>query len=910
MESLSILPTKLYVPFSRTETVIRNHLLSLISDNFRFRTVLVSAPAGFGKTTLVCTWIRQSNIPVAWFSISESDNDPVTFFTYIIAALQTIAPGMGELSLATLQTPQPDFKEVLTSLILDIIKLRKDIVLVLEDYHYIKEKQVHCYVEFLINHKPGFLNLIITSRSDPLLPLHRYRANNQLTEIRAESLCFSDEEAYAFFNKVMGLQLSTKNVTDLNKRTEGWITGLQMAALSLKSHVDIDGFVQSFTGDNRYVMDYLLEEVIALQSDQVKSFLLQTSILERFSRHLCEAVTGIDNCQDIIETLDRENLFLIALDSNKTWYRYHHLFSNLLRKNIGDIQPELLPELHKRASKWFTENDFIPEALKHSISAKDWGNASILVERTFMNRMNRGEDFAIMLDRLKALPEEMICTRPSLCIMYAWMYSLNLQLDEAELYLQLVENEEGDRLDSDLCMQIEVIRAEMARYKGDLGYCIKSSHDTLNRIARNPSESYVQMQNFTASTMSLAWAYLFTGETENAVQWLRESVRISHEIGSITLILLHRKGLAQSYMLQGKLHSAGKMLEEALAIIKDSTGSLRQLPTAAAFVFLEYGNYLRELNMLSEARDYVSRGLELGIARRIDAASLQDGFIYLARINYDQKNHAACLNVIQDAEKILGQYDKISGFGDLRVILKVTLILNALMDDPDTVNVEDIRILEEWTNNQDFTSSPEVNSIRDELRFILWARWYIHKKQYQMALELMDHLFNQANRAGREERIITIRILQAILYEAMGESSKGLQMICRAIDMAEPEGYSRIFVDEGRGVLALLKKLTSHQVQDEKGIPIPVRLNFVKKLILSFEVEKRKEIITDLPDPLSRREQDVLLLLSTGLSNIDIAKKLFISVDTVKSHLKNINVKLNTGNRKQAVQRGRELGLL
>jgi len=783
-------------------------------------------------------------------------------------------------------------------------------VLVLEDYHCVKEKHIHSFLEFLINHKPGHLHLVIASRSDPLLPLHRYRARNQLAEIRAGNLCFSNEEAYAFFNKVMGLDLSSKNVNHLNHRTEGWITGLQMAALSMKSHDNIERYVRSFTGDNRYVMDYLLEEVVAIQAEHVKTFLLQTSILDRFSRYLCETVTGIDNCQDIIEKLDRENLFLIALDNNKTWYRYHHLFADLLRKKLVEIQPDLLPELHKNASKWFAENDFVPEALKHSIIAKDWPNAGILVERTFMDRMNRGEDFAVMLDRLKALPEKMICSRPSLCIMYAWMYSLNLQLEEAELYLQHVENEEGEQLDSDLRMQIEVIRAEMARHRGDLGYCIKSSRDTLDRIAKNPSESYVQMQNFTASTMSLAWAYLFAGETEKAVHSFQGSVRISNEIGSITLILLHQKGLAQALMLQGRLKFAGKVLEEALIKIKESEGSHGHLPTAAAFVYLEYGNYLRELNQLSEAKRYISRGLELGIARRIDGSSLQDGFIYLARINYGINDHAACARAFQDADEHLNLFDDIQHFRDIRDTWKKLLTLISLKDNRDDVGLEEKRSLEDWISKLDLNTMPEVNSLRDELRYLLLTRWYLNKHQHQMALSLLDQLFIQASKNGRKERIITIRILQAIAYEASGEIQKGLQMICNAIDMAEPEGYFRIFLDEGMAVAGVLKILTTSQVLDEKGNPILVRMDFVKKLMRSFEVDQKQVTVTALPDPLSNREQDVLLMLSTGLSNKEIAAKLFISKDTVKSHLKNINIKLNTANRKQAVVRARELGLL
>jgi LuxR family maltose regulon positive regulatory protein len=909
MEPQLILPTKLYIPPSRPEIVIRKNLLNLINDNFRFKTILVAAPAGFGKTTLVCNWIRQLNTPVAWFSIGEGDNDPVIFFSYLISSLQTVDPKIGASALPMLQAPDTDYKVVLTRLIQDIDQRGEELILVLDDYHCIKEKEIHNLIEFLINHKPGRFHLVISSRSDPLLPLHRYRGNNQLTEIRSRDLSFSNDEAYTFFNKVMGLNLSTENVTDLNKRTEGWITGLQMAALSLKSHDDIDGFIQSFAGDNRYVMDYLLEEVIAVQTEEVKSFLLHTSILDRFSRDLCEAVTGIATCQEIIDILDRENLFLVALDNKKVWYRYHHLFAHLLRKKLRETQPDIVPQLHLKASQWFAENDLVYEAIDHSVFAEDWNTASLYVERMFMERMVGGEDFDTMLDKLRALPEEMICSRPSLCVMYGWMHSLVLQLEDAEIYLQLVEEKEGADLDQNLKMQIEVIRAEMARYRGDLRYSINSSLDTLNRIKNNPSGNPLQMQNYTGSTMSLAWSYYLAGEVDMAYEKFRESINISEEIGSITLFLLNLKGLAETCMLQCRLKEAGEIFRDGLRRIKKSTQPFGHLPSAAAYIYLDYGNYLRELNQFEDAGHYLEEGLKLGINRRIDGNTLRDGFIHLARLKHGQNDLEGLLKIFNEADQVLEAYFKIDSFRDPLDICKATLVFLSLQGSKDKVRVKEKNLLQKWIDSQDIKSNPEVYSITEELRYLLWSRWLIYRKKLREALELLDHLLNQANMNGRMERVITIRILQAIAYEASGDSQKSLQSLCQAVNMAQPEGYFRIFVDEGENVSGLLKKLVSAQVLDEEGNTILVPMNYLKKLILSFESDKKQISFTELTDPLSSREQDVLLMLSTGLSNNEIAEKLFISKDTVKSHLKNINVKLNTSNRIQAVERARELGL-
>jgi LuxR family maltose regulon positive regulatory protein len=909
MESQIILPTKLFVPQLRTEMVPRHSLLKQINDHFSFTTILVAAPAGFGKTTLICNWIQQVEIPVAWFSIGEGDNDPVVFLSYVISALRTIDSRIGESAFTMAQSPQPDFEMVLTSLIKNVLQHGEDMVLVLEDYHFIKEKQILKLTDFLIDHKAGNLHLVIISRSDPLLPLHRYRTKNQLTEIRAVDLSFSDEEAYAFFNKVMGIGLSLDHAVNLNHRTEGWITGLQMAALTMKSQADHEGFVRSFTGDNRYVMDYLIEEVIIVQSDRVKSFLLETSILERFTWQLCEAVTGIENCEDIIDLLERENLFLISLDSRKTWYRYHHLFASLLKKRLLDRQPESIPDLHKKASQWFTEHDHLPEAIDHSLKAKDWQNAALLVERTFMDRMNRGEDFAVMLDRLEALPDEMICSRPSLCIMYAWMLSLTLQLDEAEGYLQFVEEKEAGKLGADLQMQIALIRADNARHRGDVRFSIQRLRWALDEIAGNPTDSIAQVQNYTSCIMNLAWSYLIAGEADLAVEQFQRAVALSEEIGSITLVLLHIKGLAQSLRLRGRIASAGDKLEEALVRIKEST-FYGQLTTAAAFVYLEYGNYLREVNNLSEAERYIRSGLDLGIKRRIDGTSLRDGYCNLARVQFARNDAAASKSTFREADRQLSKFYSIQGFSLPLENWKYGLLLASVSQQDRKAGNEDRREMEKWISSQDISVDPDVSTIEEEVGYLLWARWFIYREQPAKALQLLDHLHDHANQKARGERIITILILQALALEASQFRNRALVRLSHAVDLAEPEGYVRIFLDEGDVVARLLKQLRSENITDESGKMVKVPLPYIEKLLLSFEAENVQRPVNGLSEQLSKREREVLLMLAAGLTNQAIGEKLFISKDTVKSHLKNIYVKLNTGNRRQAVERARELGLL
>ncbi len=910
MEPLNLLSTKIFIPNTRPETVSRKRLLDMVNKNFRRNLILVSAPAGFGKTTLICDWIRRHKIQVAWYSLDQGDNDPAIFLSYMVAALQVNHHEIGNSSIRMLQASQPELNQILANLIKDIIQAGKELILVLEDYHLIRNEQIHSGIEFLISNKPMNLHMVIISRSDPSLPIHRYRANDRLTEIRAEHLSFSNEEAYSFFNKVMGLNLSSENVNKLNTRTEGWITGLQMAALSIRSHDNIEGFVQSFTGNNRYVMDYLLEEVISVQPENVKTFLLKTSILERFSGELCEAITGLGNCHEILEILDRENLFIIPLDLNKSWYRYHHLFADLLRKKLGEVLPDLTPTIHRKASKWFAERDYLQAAINHSLAAKDWQSAALLVEQTFHDRMKRGEDFAIMFDRLDALPEEMICSSPSLCIMYAWMHAIMYHLDDAETYLNHAAKLEDANLTDDLQMQMETIRSEIARIRGDLGYAIKSSRDILNHISPGPSASYVQMQNYTASTITLAWAYYLKGEMDQAEKRFRESISIGREAGSITLSLMQMKGLAQTLILQGRLRYAGEILRNALEEIKASTNTFGQLPTAAAYIYIEYGNYLRELNQLGEAYRYVRTGLDLGINRRIDGGSLRDGFIHLARIQFAQNDLEGYRNAFKEASRVLGKFFEIPGFKDPLEIWSVTLAYALLIHPEMDETTEEKNLLNDWISCQKLSGFTDASSIFDEQRLILQARCHLYRAEYQIALSLLDHIIESAHSGNRQERIITAHILQAIVFEASGDSQTAIQSIKQALEMAAEEKYLRIFLDEGEAVSGLLKRLPTIEFRDSNDGTARKLNNYLKKLIHSFEVGKSPASSNDLTDPLSEREMDVLILLSTGLSNHDIAEKLFISKDTVKSHLKNINLKLNTGDRKHAVEKARKLGLL
>jgi len=889
-DPVNILPTRIFVPSIRLDTVPRSRLINVLENEYKEKTITVTAPAGFGKSTLVCDWISRHTITVAWYSITSGDNDKEVFMSYILAAFHSVNKILGQESISLLRSKNTEIDQIITELIKECIRFERDIVLVLEDYHNIQVSEIHKLVEFLIRHKPDNLHVIIVSRTDPPLPLHRYRANNRLSEIRVRDLCFTNDEAYAFFNRLEGLNLSTENVIRVNKRTEGWVTGLQMAALTMKSIDDKNGFIDSFTGNNRYIIDYLLEEVLSGQSDQVKRFLLETSILNRFNKSLCEQVTGLENCKEIIKHLEQENIFIIPLDQHREWYRYHHLFSDLLLKMIHEEEPEVIPLLHKRASQWYDQENSVPEALDHSILAKDWENAARLVEQTFMNRMSQGEDIATMLNRLKALPEELICSRTSLCIMYAWMHSLTLQLDEAEIYLQHVEVKEGDTLDKDLQLQIKLIRAELARRYHHTKDSINSLLEVLHESTKKPAGNPVQMQNITGAMSNLAWAYYELGDMNNAFQKFKDTLVICEEMESFFMILLTQRGLAQTLTLQGNLKSTEEVLTRSLNFINNSTLQNVFSHPASAYIYLEYGSFLREKNQLDEAEEYLRNGLDLGFKGQIDAEILRDGFIDLARTKLSKGNGTGCKRTFQEAESVLRSYFHLDHFKDSLQICKLNLLLS----------LGETSLIREWMQGHDFHDKPIISSIAIELKYLFRVRWLIHEAQFTKALSLLNPLIIQAREHGRKQRVITMLILQSIAFEGAGEIDNALNSLAQSLQMAEPEDYRRIFIDEGPVVLQLLKKTQTGEFQNA----------YVQKLISSFADYHRTDSAPCPPDPLSKREMEVLQLLLLGLSNKEITQKLFISIDTVKTHLKNINLKLNTANRSQAVERARELDLI
>jgi LuxR family maltose regulon positive regulatory protein len=910
--SSSLLQTKLYIPPPRRELVPRPRLIDRLNEGLHRKLILISAPAGFGKTTLLSEWVVSGKRPVAWVSLDKGDNDPARFLAYIVAALQTIVEDIGEGALSVLNSPQtPPLESILTTLINEVTEILKDVILVLDDYHIIEAQPVDKALTFLLDHLPPQMHLVIASRTDPSLPLSRLRASGLMTEIRADDLRFTFDEVATFLNKIMGLNLSTENVAALEARTEGWIAGLQLAALSMQGHdaKRITAFINSFTGSNRYILDYLADEVLQQRPKGTKNFLLQTSILDRLSGSLCNAVTEQKNSQTILEALEAANLFIVPLDDERCWYRYHHLFANLLRSRLEASQPELLPTLHHQASTWYAQNGLMSEAIDHSLAAKDFDQAAQLTEQTFFDRMSHGEDFATMLARLKALPDDIIRARPRLGIMYAWMLAITLQLDAVEPLLQEVERMDGDQLPADLQLQIVEIRAELARHRGEFARAIELSHQVHEAL---PEErSIADMQTLTGAVFNLAWGYLQAGDVVKAQRWFAEALAISQAAGSLHLILLTHRGLAQLHELQGQLHQACETYRQGLQLADEAAQQSGQPVPAIVYVDLGLGDLLRKWNELDEADRRLAQGMEMGRQWQIGGDTLRDGYLFQARLKEAQGDMTGALDMIKQAQGLAQAYQSVPGFGDPIAACRARLMLAQAMATNDTGH---LGAIQHWVDARGLRADGPIDSLNDEVEYLIWARLLIAQNEPDQALQLLTRLLQAAENGGRRGRVIEIWALQALAQQALGDAEQALMIIERALTLAEPEGYIRLFVDEGLPMAKLLRKAA------RRGITP----NYVNRLLTALRAEEHgsertrddqspQPPITAAPlliEPLSERELDVLRLLRTNLSGPEIAVELFVSVNTIKTHIKNIYSKLDAHSRYEAVERAKQLDIL
>ena len=866
--STPILATKLYVPSPRAKIVLRPRLIERLNEGLSAgrKLTLISASAGFGKTTLISEWIANCGRPVAWLSLDEGENDPVRFLVYLIAAVQTIVPKIGDGVLGVLQSPQPPPTEsILTTLINEITTIPDNFIFILDDYHIIDSKPVDNALTFLLEHLPSQMHLVIATREDPHLPLSRLRARGQMTELRAADLRFTPSEAAEFLNQVMGLNLSAEDIASLENRTEGWIASLQLAALSMQGHTsrDTTSFIKSFTGSHHFVLDYLVEEVLGQQSESVQTFLLRTSILERLCGPLCDAVllTPSTSGQETLEYLEHANLFIVPLDNERRWYRYHHLFADVLRKHLMAKQPAQVSALHRRASEWYEHNGSMDNAIHHALAAEDFERAATLIElaEPEMRRSRQGATVR-ELGWLKALPDELVHFRPVLSVAYAFalfgsgeLGGVEPRLRDAERWLDttsdtagmvVVDEEEFRRLPG----MIALLRAAQALARDDMPEAVKNAQRVLDLA---PEDAHLMLGG-AASVLGLAaWA---NGDLESARRMTADGMANVRRAGYISSAIGGAIVLADIQIAQGRLHEAMTIYERALQWATE-LGAPTQRGAADMYVGMSAIN--REHNDLETATQHLLTSQTLG-----ELATLpQNPYRWcaaMARIQEAQGDLDGALKLLDQAEDLY--------YGNFSPNVRPIATRKA------RVWVAQGRLGEAlgWTREQGLSVDNELSYLR-EFDHITLARVLLACYQSNHAdgsisgvVGLLERLLKAAEEGGRKGSVIEILVLQALAYHAQGDLPAALLPLQHALALAEPEGYVRMFLDEGSSMMQLLREASAREIMP----------SYTDKLLAVFEDEKRKsEDKPDLPaaepliDPLSQRELKILQLIAQGLSN-------------------------------------------
>ena len=896
-----LLSTKLHVPRPRAQLVQRSSLVERLQQGIAGPLTLVSAPAGFGKTTLLTQWLAQSGMPVAWLAVEAEDNDPTRFLAYLIAALQTLDPQIGTTALALLHTPQPAPPEAVLARVVNDLMSRdgEDVALVLDDYHLITAEPIQRGMTYLVEHLPPQMHLLLATRTDPPFPLARLRARGQLCEVRAADLRFGAAEANAFLQAVMGLDLPPEAIATLEQRTEGWITGLQLAALSLQGRTDVASFLAAFTGSHRYVLDYLSEEVLARQDASVQQFLLHTCILERLSAPLCDALTEQEGSQTMLEALERANLFVVALDDERSWYRYHHLFAEVLRRHLQQREPTLVPELHRRASDWYEQHELPIEAVQHTLAVPDVERAARLIEPIALSVAFQGQ-ISTVIGWMNALPEALHNAHPLLCVHYAVLLIFTNQFEAAEELLR-----EAERCVQDLpAEQARIIlgwllnvRAGIAGLSGNITYEVSLAHQALGLLPE--AEMIARM----GALMAAARAYELSGDVTPATErevaaaeaFIRTSANPFTAVSSICL-------LARLYVLQGRLRKAAATYEQVVQVVPRP--EVLHTAHTSFYYYFGLGDLLREWNELEAAERHLLQGMALvNETLTVEPFVAVRGYTALARLQQAHGNAPAALATLNG----LGHLAKPRHFPPHLVTQGAAVRAHLELAQGNAAAAL------HWADTSGLSAEDDDLSYPHERAYLVLVRVRIAQARadpasplLQDVLHLLDRLLRDAQIKARMNSVLEILVLRALALDTYGDRTSALSTLERALLLAAPEGYIRLFIDEGAPMLILLR-----EIHARSRVP-----GYVATLLSALGEQN----ISDLPlssarpdllvAPLTERERDVLRLLLEGASNREIAQRLVLSVNTVKKHVYNLCGKLGVQSRAQAIIRAMTLSLL
>jgi LuxR family maltose regulon positive regulatory protein len=914
-----LVDTKLFIPRLRRSMVARPRLGVRLSHAAEARLTLISAPAGFGKTTLLAAWLAAAttdNRAVAWLSLDQGDRQPATFWTYVLTALQAAVPGIGADALPLLQSAQPPIETVLASVLNELAATSHDVVLVLDDYHLVDGPDLRDGMTFLLEHLPPNIHLVISSRADPLLPLARLRARGELVEVRAADLRFTPDEVAAYLNDVTGLDLSPENIGALEDRTEGWIAALQLAALSLQGRTDIGTFIAQFAGDDRYIVDYLVEEVLARQTEQVRTFLLRTCLLDRLNGSLCDAVTGDPGGKATLESLDRANLFLVPLDATRHWYRYHHLFADMLRAHLGDERPDEVTQLHRRASQWYDQNGQPSPAIRHAVAAGDIERAADLVELA-IPELQRNRQEATIRGWLDAIPYEVVRMRPVLAVGFVAALmagnefeGIEERLRDAERWLEpadgdgkksharpggmvVLDEKELARLPG----VIEMYRAALALVGGDARATLRHAQLAIDRAA---DEDDVTRAGASAISGLTFWG---RGDLEDAHHAYSTCVEGLHRAGHVSDVLGCSITLADIRTTQGRLGDAQRTFERALQLATQEPGTVLR---GTADMYVGMSQIACERGDRHTATQHLLRSQELGEHTGLPQNPYR-WRVAMARVREAQGDLAGALSLLDEAQRVyLADF-----LPNVRPVpAQRARVLTALGRWREALD---------WARERGLSADDNLAYVREfehiTLARVLLARFASDGDNSSLndASRLLARLQSAAVAGGRTGSVIEILVLESLTHQAGGDTAGALAPLVEALTLAEPEGYIRVFAGEGLPMSSLLTAVNKMRAG----------WDYVRRLLAAGDEDDADGTVPSTtpvaPAPrgsqgpvehLSERELDVLLLLATDLDGPDIARRLFVSVNTMRTHTRSIYGKLGVNSRRAAVSRAEELGLL
>ena len=903
-----LLATKLYVPRSLPGHVPRPQLLERLTEGLARGLVLVCAPAGFGKTSLLADWASHARQPVAWLTLDQGDNDPVRFWRHVAAALDRSRSGVAEQVDALLGSPPASaFEGPVTALINRLAEEPDPLLLVLDDYHLVESRPVHASVGFLLEHRPPGLGLVLAGRADPPLPLARLRARGQLTELRAADLRFTPEETAALLRQTADLELPEAAVTALTARTEGWAAGLQLAALSLQDQPDTAGFLASFSGGHRFVLDYLTEEVLDLQPEPVVRFLLETSILDRLSGPLCDAVTGRGGSQPLLEAIERANLFLHPLDEVRGWWRYHQLFADLLRARLQQQQPERVPELHRAAAAWSQAHGLAEDAVRHALAAGDPTWAARLIEGHADELLLRSEGTTLRR-WLEALPAELVRSRPRLGLTQARLDIVSRRVEAADGLLDSAERALADAGgEPDEPFEPSVGRA--ASLLANIPATIALERGLLAEL-RGDAEATIAFASQTQALLGEGeWMLASLARTHLAVaEWLRGRLPEAERAFAANVARWRATGEAfptawSSYQLAEVQRAQGR-LDAALAThrqaLEQTTVADRQAVAAAAMARIGIAEVAYQRDDLDEAQRQLDEGIAL-CRELTHPQPLATGLALLAWVRQVSGDPDGAREAIADAERVaLGP--EVAGLLNPVPAQRARLLLAQ----------GDLAGAARWTQERGLGPGDQA-SYQHEREQLVLARVLLAQDRPDQALVLLDRLDVLARAQQRTGSRIEVQALRALAQAGLGDEAAAVASLTEGLTLAHPQGHVRVFADEGAPMGALLGRLFAAQ-RSGRAPAGSVPLRYLGRLVRSFHQDEPPArpgaAVPGLVEPLSERELEVLRLLAAGKPNQEIAEDLVVALNTVKKHVSHVLDKLGAANRTEATARARELGLL